>query len=179
MRLLTITAIAAPRFPVVSLLLLPLTVLLPLVSSLSQRILVRVDDLVYELAIRRLVPPDPVSRVAAEAAAVERRGMGGFRSAFPAGVAGESGGGGGGAGDEIGENLPVVRRERGREGEYGSGEESEVVGDERWRRVNRPFMVELLHEEGENGDCVGYSFFFFFLSNAEQKERENGRGFGL
>ena len=103
----------------------------------------------YELAIRRLVPSDPVTRVAAEAAAAERRGMDGFHSAFPAGVARESGGGGGGAGYEIGENLPVVRRERGRKGEYGGREESKVVGDERWRRVNRPFMVELLHEEGE------------------------------
>lgn len=100
------TSSSATPFLVVPLLFLSFTVLLTLVSLLRKRILVRVDDLVYELAIRRFVPPDPVTRVAAEAAAAERRGMVGFGGGFPSRVAGE---GGGGAGDEVGEDFSVLR----------------------------------------------------------------------
>lgn len=153
----------------VPLVFLSLAVLLTLGGGLRQVIFEGVDDLVQELAIGGLVPPHPVTGVAGEAAAAEERGVVGFHGgASPAGMPGEVGGGGGGAGEEVGEDFPVVRRERGREGEDGRREEGELVGDERRRGVDRPFMVELFHGEEWREKvlccvvlrCVGYSFSF-------------------
>lgn len=102
-------------------------VVLPTFATLRQPVLERIDDFVNQLAIRRLVPPDPVTHVAPKTAAPEQRRMvgGGGLAALFAGEVRR--GGGGGAGDEVGEDLPVLRRESRGEGEDGGWEEGEVV----------------------------------------------------
>lgn len=98
-----------------------------------QPVLEGIDDLVYELAVRGRVPPDPVAHVAPEAVAGEaRRVVAVAALALAAAVAEVAVV----AGDEVGQDLPVLRGEGGGEGEDGGGEEGEevvVVGDGRRR----------------------------------------------
>lgn len=115
-------------------LLLPSFSFLPsFVVALRQTVFEGIDDLVYSFPIRRLVPPGPVTRVAPEAATVEQRLViavhGGLRGGGEQRVAGkvERRAAGGGAGDEIGQDFPVLRRERRREGEDGGRKEGQLV----------------------------------------------------
>ncbi|KAK3445872.1 hypothetical protein EUGRSUZ_A01087 [Eucalyptus grandis] len=140
-----------------SVLALPLLLLLragALPSVPEQPLLVRVDDLVYRLAVRRRVPARPEALVAPEAAALELRGvvlLAGEDGLLPVLAAGgararRSVAAAVGARDEVGQDFPVLGRERRREGQDRRGEEGQLVGDGGRRRVDLAFLVvELGH----------------------------------